>query len=113
MIEVLVLIIVLGLVTYRVARFLVLDTLIDGTRDKVIDWLERRQGQAQEADKSSLLWEKLIDLIGCPFCITIWVSAGATLLTYFIVDTFAMPVWVWLATAAFALIPWNYIDSDD
>lgn len=112
MIELLVLIIILGLVTYRVARFIVLDTLIDGTRDKVIDWLERRQSVALNADKSGLLWAKLVDLIGCPFCITIWISAGAVFATRIFVGSFAMPVWVWLATAAFALLPWNYIDSE-
>lgn len=77
MIDLTLLIIILSLVTYRVARFLVLDTLIDGTRDRVIDGLERRVGEARDAErKSAVAYEKLIDLIGCPFCITVWVAAG-------------------------------------
>lgn len=111
MIEVFILILILGLVTYRVARFIVLDTLIDGTRDKVLDTLEKKHGRAGDS-KKALLYSKLTDLLGCPFCITIWVSAGACLATRIFVGSFPMPVWVWLATAATALIPWNYIDSE-
>lgn len=94
--------VVLGLVVYRVTRFIGLDTLIERTRERVIDRLESKRR----------LWrEKLAELITCPFCATIWVSAGATAAYHF--DLLPDFVWWWLAAATIALIIWAIIDSED
>lgn len=105
MISHLFLIIILGLVTYRVSRFLVLDTLIDEIRDRVIGWLEPRQHR--------LGWRKLLDLLGCPYCITVWVAAGAVAAHHFIVDPVPMPVWTWLGVATVSLAVWAVIDNEE
>jgi hypothetical protein len=102
--ELLILIVVLGLVTYRVSRFIVLDTLWESWRDRLHAWLMSKPA----------LWRiKLHELLGCPFCVTIWVSAGACLLTRWFVGSFAMPVWAWLGAATFALVVWEYVDAEE
>lgn len=99
----LILLIVLSLVTYRVARFIILDTLIEAPRDRLFDWIERRPGK---------LWRKLLELLGCPFCLTIWVAAAAVALTDWLAGDVPMPIWMWLAAAAGALIVWRIVDYE-
>lgn len=98
------LIAILSLIVYRVSRFVILDSLIEGTRDKITDFLERRSGK--------LVYAKLLDLLGCPFCITIWVSAGAVAITDYYLSV-PMPVWTWLAASAGALVTWGIVDSEE
>lgn len=99
----LVMIVVLSAVTYRVGRFLVLDTMIEGTRDKVYGNL---------AHRPQFFWQKVLEMLGCPYCITVWIAAGACLTWRIFVGSFAAPVFVWLAVCAGALVFWNYIDSE-
>ena len=99
-----VLLIVLSAVTYRVSRFIILDTLIDEPRNWVMDKLEMRP---------NLLTSKLIDLLGCPYCITIWVSAAVVAITSAVGYDMPLPVWSWLAVASGALVVWNLVDSED
>ena len=102
--ELFLLTVILGAVVYRISRFLVLDTLIDGTRDKVQGWLEARI--------DNIVWRKLLELSGCPWCVTIWIAAGATATTRMFVGSFPMPVWVWLGAATWALMFWRAIDPE-
>ena len=99
----LVLIIVLSAVVYRVSRFIALDTLIDGTRDKAIDFFERHP---------SFFWGKIRELLGCPWCITIWIGAFTVIAQYIFVGDVPMPVWTWLAISSGALVFWAIIDDD-
>lgn len=99
----LVLVIILSAVVYRLARFLVLDTLIDEPRNCVLAWLERRP---------TLFWSKILDLLGCPWCITIWVSAAVVAATDIYGISVPLPLWTWLATATGSLIFWNILDSE-
>jgi len=99
----LVLLIVMSAVTYRVSRFIVLDTLIDEPRNRLLSWLELRPTR---------LWTKLLELFGCPFCITIWVSAGTVALTAAVGYDIPVPIWTWLAVATGALLFWAAIDSE-
>lgn len=100
--------VVLSLVTYRLSRFIVLDSLIDGTRDRAYERLT-------SPDRLSTFRLKLVDLLTCNFCITIWVSAVVCAGWAWIDGHW--PGWafiyVWLAVAAGALLPWAYIDSED
>jgi hypothetical protein len=101
----LILIVGLGLVTYRVTRFVVLDSLIDRPRDAVHNWLMSRGGG----------WgPKLAELVGCPWCVSVWISAGAVALTMWLTDhEVIMPVWTWLAIAAVAVLWYNVTDAED
>lgn len=63
--------VVLALASYRLTRFLVIDTLISGLRNKVHGFLINR---AQKNDKLRILWEKLYDLSSCTWCSGFWVS---------------------------------------
>lgn len=94
---------VLGAVTYRVTRFIIRDTLIDGLRWKV-------RTKLLNGDPS-LVRQKLMELLSCPYCLGIWVSAGAVGITLAF-DDLPQPVWSWLAVAAIALAFWRYIEAD-
>ena len=83
------LLIALSAVTYRIGRFVILDTLIDEPRNWVMGWLERHPHK---------FWEKILDLLGCPFCITIWISAAVVAITDLVDISVPMPVWTWLGT---------------
>lgn len=97
------LLVVLSAVVYRVTRFIIEDTLLDGPREKLLTWLEEHPG---------FMNDKLYVLIECPFCVSIWVSAGAVALTDLVVDDVPVPVWTWLAAATGALVFWAIIDSE-
>ena len=98
-----VLVIILSAVCYRVSRFIVLDTLIDEPRNWVLSWLEMHP---------NAFTMKLHELLGCPWCITIWVSAGTVALQHFVVDPVPVPIWTWLAVATGGLVFWGLIDKE-
>jgi len=102
MIELLFLIVILSAVTYRIGRFIVLDTLIDELRDKTYEWLEKR---------NSKFWLKIMELIGCPWCITIWVAAAVVAVADAYVSV-PLPVFSWLAVASGSLVFWAIVDSE-
>lgn len=98
--------IVLAAATYRVGRFVVLDTLIEGWRDRFHGWLYGKQ----------TMWaDKLSDLFSCPYCITIWIAAAAVGFWGWLIAPW--PGWaflpIWLAVASGALLFWFIIDRDD
>ena len=96
--------VVLSAAAYRVSRFLVLDTLIDEPRSWVLDKLERKPG---------LFYAKLTDLIGCPYCITIWVAGATVAVHHFFIDNMPVPIWTWLAVATGSLVVWGAVDSEE
>ena len=98
-----VLLIVLSAVTYRVGRFLLLDSLIDAPRERVMVWLEEHPGR---------VWGKVYELVDCPWCITIWIAAGVVGLQAWVVGGVPVPVWTWLAVATGSLVWWKIIDDD-
>jgi hypothetical protein len=101
----LILTIVLGLVVYRVTRFVILDELIDTPRDAVMNWLMTRRRR----------WGPyMVKLIGCPWCASVWISAGAVALTMLLTNhEIIMPVWLWLAVAAVAVLVYQVTDAED
>lgn len=56
----------LALGAYRITRFIVIDTLFEGTRNKTFLFLEK---------KNNIVADKVLDLIGCTWCTGVWVSA--------------------------------------
>jgi hypothetical protein len=109
----------LSLVTYRVGRFVVLDDLISGLRNSLLTWLERPGKEREKPPPWSTLrdapplWRhKVSQLLGCPFCVTVWVAGGAVAVTHFLVDPLPVPVWWWLGVAGAAVLPWAITDSE-
>lgn len=63
--------VILAIASYRLTRFLVIDTLIAGARNKFHAVLINR---AQKNGKLKYVWEKLYDLTSCTWCAGFWVS---------------------------------------
>lgn len=61
----------IGWAGYRLTRFLVIDTLISGIRNKFHSFVVN---QAQKNGKLKKVWEKLYDLTSCTWCTGFWVS---------------------------------------
>jgi hypothetical protein len=81
------LLVLMAAASARIVRFLVDDTLIDRQRCWVLGHL---QG-------------KLYELATCPWCLSAYVSAGVTLLTWLWVDSMLLPALMWLAVWWLAL----------
>ena len=58
-------VLILGIASYRITRFLVIDSLLEPGRAKFHAKLET---------KSGLMWTKLYDLISCTWCAGWWIS---------------------------------------
>jgi chromate transport protein ChrA len=97
----LIMIVVLSAAVYRVGRFIILDTMFEGTRAQVFGRLAMRQ---------KFIWHKIAELLGCPYCITVWLAAGACIAWRLFVGPFAAPVFAWLAVCTGALLFWRAID---
>lgn len=63
--------IILSLASYRLTRFLVIDTLIEGLRNKFHSFLVNK---AQKRGKLHLLYSKLYSLTSCTWCFGTWLS---------------------------------------
>lgn len=87
--------IVTTLAVWRCVVFIRQDTLIEGTRNRVTRFLMR---------KDTLVRNKVLYLIDCPWCLGIWLSAAAVLVwNWQGVDfTPTSGVMTWLAIAALA-----------
>lgn len=103
MIDVVLWSVLLGAAGYRVGRFIVLDTMFEGTRDRVVDLLEARS--------QKLVFAKVLELTRCPFCISVWTSGASTLAADLYVGL-TYPVLVWAAASVFALTFWRIIDPE-
>lgn len=101
--QLLTLVIVLGLVNYRISRFIVLDTIIEGWRDVFHSWL---------LSKPRWWRVKLQYLLGCPFCVGIYVAGMLTWITDYYTSV-PLPGWTMLGSTAVALVVWEYIDSEE
>lgn len=107
-----VILLVYALAVARVTRLVTADVLLNNPRERVIAWAwQRRYGanlvSARTEDGTSLgqmpMWQavkahgglepKLAYLISCPWCASIYVSAVAA------------PLWYWLGTSPWLLVP--------
>ena len=97
------LVVVLSLVCYRITRFIVKDTIIDGFRI----WLH-----TVILGRKPALWrEKLGELISCPFCISVWIAAALAVVADYFVPSVPLPVFQWLAVAAGTLVIWRIVEE--
>lgn len=103
------LIVALSLVTYRITRFALDDTLLEEWRWKLQDWL-RGGPPGTAGPPPSILRQKLLSLTDCPYCFSVWVAAGATALTDWRTSV-QLPVWTWLATCGAAMAWWRLIET--
>lgn len=100
--------VILTAATYRIARFVLLDDLINGTRDKFYVWLA-------EPEKLNLVKLKGTELFSCPYCITVWIAAAVVAFWSLVVHdewigwSFLL---VWPAVSAGSLVWWTVIDNE-
>ena len=103
--EYLTLIILVGLVTYRLTKFINEDRLIRDIRESVQMWCETRWIAKQpehlrEGYQDSEKWNSLgAYWLSCPWCVSIWVGGAVTLATAMFTSV-PMPIMVWLASSA-------------
>lgn len=62
--------ILFSFVAWRVTRFWIKDSLPEESRMKLEGWLSKRVAK--------LRYRKALELITCPWCISVWVAAGLT-----------------------------------
>jgi hypothetical protein len=95
----------LSFTAYRVGRFISLDSLIDAPRNKAAFWL---------ADREEAWSELLLELLRCPYCITIWTGLGATV--FWSLALASWPGWwfpvYWMAISTGAVVTWGITDPD-
>jgi hypothetical protein len=101
--ELLLTVLVLAFVVYRITRFLIKDTLIDGQRQ----WVHSKiLGVNPKAWR-----DKLYELIDCPYCLSVWIAAGTVAAT----DAFTsvpLPVLAWLSTCGATMVLWHIIEVE-
>ncbi len=96
-------VLVLGAAAYLVARVIVNDKVWKGTRDRLLTFLANRETRSyrREDRVRSLLYAKAGELLGCPLCMGVWVSAGLTSL-HAAVWPWQLGVAGWVTVAAVA-----------
>lgn len=99
------LVVAMAAAAYRIGRLVTLDTIWDGTREKLFGWLTTGR-------KLSVWKLKVHELLTCPFCITGWTSLAVVIGT----DIFRhLPLIFlqWMTVWVGALCWWGVIDSDE
>jgi hypothetical protein len=99
---------ILSFVIWRVTRFLLRDSMFEETRFKVEHFFGSRANK--------LLPRKINELITCPWCVSIWVSAGLTALWRWQEGDGVGWFWtavVWLASAGAAMAWWLTWEVDE
>lgn len=99
----LVVLLVLSLATARITRLVVEDTIFDKPRNAL-------QAKLLVSKKGSAAW--LLKLIGCPYCVSVWVALAATVTTFALADIsipnpVAVFIFLWMAIAALAVIAYQ------
>jgi hypothetical protein len=72
-----------SLAVARVTGLVTQDAITEGARDRLLVWLD---------DRPKTLGQFLADLIGCPWCVSMWISAVAAPLVWFYGQTPVMLV---------------------
>lgn len=113
--------VILAASVYRLARFIIMDSIWDDTRDKFLNWLttgEDAFGERHPIDnrvdpehwrKLNFLKRKVAELMGCPWCVTIWVAGAVIAADYFLP---VEPFFYFLALSTGGLVFWAIIDNE-
>jgi hypothetical protein len=103
--------VVLAFAAYRVTRFIIEDTLVDAQRDWLLKRILRNWATDHEmkiipepmANSQGLISKprlKLYEVLVCPWCMSVWVSAGTVGLAWATWDHPRPPLlWEWLFVA--------------
>lgn len=102
---VVVLLLVWSLTVYRATRVIILDTFVDGVRERLHEWL------LEDRDRFSGVAQWFHELLSCPYCVSPWLAAGVLGSHRVFAGSFPMPVWLWAATAALALVWYRLIEA--
>ena len=70
MLEIVLTALLVGFASYRATRFLIFDTLIEQSREKFYVFLINRKHLRP-------LWDKVLDLTSCTWCLGFWVGLAA------------------------------------
>jgi hypothetical protein len=118
---------ILSLVVYFLTHLVVMDTLFERTRDKVLDRLTTGPPTGGEepividkhrdpkAWRALPLWRtKVFDLFTCPFCFSVWVAFGTVIAWDVVLDhSVPVPLFYALALSRAALVWWAVIDGTE
>lgn len=74
-------VILIWMSTYRITRLIVSDTIIKKTRIRVQWWFESHYEKKYGGTDDDNWNSKIAYLLGCPWCMSIWVGAIVTLIT--------------------------------
>ena len=96
------LIVLFSLCVYRVTRFVISDSLIEGTRTRIQDKLIDGE--------PGLVRDKIYELSTCAYCMSIWVAGITVTLAQIWVDV-PLPVLVWLASAGGCMVVWRFVET--
>jgi len=107
-------VIVLSLVTYRLTRFFVEDSLIDGQRA----WLLRKVSGNEAGlilrdgpNGPTAKWRaKILYFLECPYCMSVWLCAASTAAAAMASDVMN-PFFVWLAASGGTMIVWQICED--
>lgn len=123
-VEFFLLLVILGGLVYRVTYFILVDSLIEEPRKKVLAKLTGG-GDPDRDDwplhmRTTTGWRlKLTELLTCPYCMSIWVGAVATAITWPTIipqpdgGWFVWLLVTWLAMSTIALVFWAVIEGHD
>lgn len=98
-------VVILGLVVYRVTRFFLKDSMIENQRDWVYSKL------VGDMTKQSAWRDKLYELLDCPYCFSVWVSGGGTLVMMHY-RSVPLPLYEWLCGSTIALVIWHFLEPE-
>jgi hypothetical protein len=98
-------VVILGLVVYRVTRFFLKDSMIEEPRT----WFYGKL--VGDMEKQSWWRDKLYELLDCPYCFSVWVSAGGTIVMMQF-RSVPLPVYVWLCGSTVALVIWHFLEPE-
>lgn len=100
--------IALAFVVYRITRFLIEDTLLEEPRY----WLERKVRGSTIPPKSGLR-KKLLALMECPYCVSVWVAAGTVALATLTGVDVPHPFWTWLVACGITMTIWKHTEAEE
>jgi hypothetical protein len=106
--------VILTIVTWRVTRFLSLDSLIEEPRNAIEGWLLRGDTffEGDEEWPINFWARKGVQWLRCPWCQSVWVAAGALLFYNKVHHEWYGWDWplYWLAIAGAAMIGYRITD---
>jgi hypothetical protein len=103
-------VLLLSLVAFRVTRFILEDSLIEEPRE----WVRRKLiGMPSSMAKPMPVWRrKLLEIVECPWCMSVWVSAGTVALAFFTWDAPRPPLfWEWLFVCGASIILYHLAEK--